>query len=145
MVSAFGRPKKPDPERQNCKKEKRYRMMDCVEGLYCKRSIQLSGVFRNIDPPPPHRPASAYGGRTHSLGGEGGWRVNSSEDARHCSVLYICTVSTVLCDGLLLLPCCIRPGGRRAAPAGGVSRATGGGGRGAPSAHPAPPCCPAAQ
>jgi hypothetical protein len=27
-----------------------------VEGLYCKRP--MSGVFRNIDPPPPHRPAS---------------------------------------------------------------------------------------
>ncbi len=47
----------------------------------------MSGVFRNIDPPPPHRPASVYprlwcGGRTHSLALGG-------EDARHCSVLYI--------------------------------------------------------
>ncbi len=38
----------------------------------------MSGVFQNIDPPPPHRPTSLYppglwcGGRTHSLGGEGG-------------------------------------------------------------------------
>ncbi len=39
-----------------------------------------SGGFQNIDPLPPHRPASVYlpppclwcGGRTHSLGGEGG-------------------------------------------------------------------------
>ncbi len=37
----------------------------------------MSGVFQNIDPPPPHCPASVYppafeaGGRTHSLGGEG--------------------------------------------------------------------------
>jgi hypothetical protein len=37
----------------------------------------MSGVFRNIDPPTPHRPASVSsprlwcGGRTHSLGGEG--------------------------------------------------------------------------
>jgi hypothetical protein len=37
----------------------------------------MSGVFRNIDPPPPRRPASVYlpafgaGGRRHSLGGEG--------------------------------------------------------------------------
>jgi hypothetical protein len=47
----------------------------------------MSGVFGNI------------GGRAHSRGGEGeghtrcverGWGVNSSEDARHCSVLYIC-------------------------------------------------------
>jgi hypothetical protein len=34
----------------------------------------MSDVFQNIDP--PHRPASVYafgaGGRTHSLGGEGG-------------------------------------------------------------------------
>jgi hypothetical protein len=31
------------------------------------------------------------GGRIHSLGGEGvGGGVKSSEDARHCSVLYIC-------------------------------------------------------
>jgi hypothetical protein len=42
----------------------------------------MSGVFRNIDPP------LWCGGRTHSLGGEGVW-VNSSEDARHCSVLYM--------------------------------------------------------
>ncbi len=55
----------------------------------------MSGVFQNIeniDPPPPHRPASVYGGvwrRTHSLGGEGGGGVNILEDARHCSVLYI--------------------------------------------------------
>jgi hypothetical protein len=31
-----------------------------------------------------------YGGRTHSLGGEGGGEVNILEDARHSSVLYIC-------------------------------------------------------
>jgi hypothetical protein len=46
----------------------------------------MSGVFRNIDPhpltarrvcPPP------------AFGEERGWGVNSSEDARHCSVLYI--------------------------------------------------------
>jgi hypothetical protein len=54
----------------------------------------VSGVFQNIDSSPPHRPASAYprlwcGGRTHSLGGEG-LGANNSEDARHCSVLYIC-------------------------------------------------------
>ncbi len=37
----------------------------------------MSGVFQNIDPSPPHRPASVYlclwcGGRTQSLGAEGG-------------------------------------------------------------------------
>ncbi len=40
----------------------------------------MSGVFRSIDPPPPHRPANVYHpafgggggrGRTHSLSGEG--------------------------------------------------------------------------
>jgi hypothetical protein len=49
----------------------------------------LSGVFRNIDPPPPDRPASVWGEDTLA-GVERGWGVNSSEDARHCSVLYIC-------------------------------------------------------
>jgi hypothetical protein len=46
----------------------------------------MSGVFRNIMSP---HPLIAQRGRTHSLGGEG-VGVNSSEDARHCSVLYIC-------------------------------------------------------
>ncbi len=57
----------------------------------------MSGVIRNIALPPPHRPASVYsppafgaGGRTHSPGGEGVGGSNSSEDARHCSVLCKC-------------------------------------------------------
>jgi hypothetical protein len=56
----------------------------------------MSGVFRNIDPPPPHRPASvcplafgAWGGHTLARG-RGGGGANSSEDARQCSVLYSC-------------------------------------------------------
>jgi hypothetical protein len=54
----------------------------------------VSGVFRTIDPTPPFHPASvsspaSKAGGTHSPGGEGGG-VNSSEDARHCSLLYIC-------------------------------------------------------
>ncbi len=55
----------------------------------------MSGVFQNIDPPPPHRPACVYcvprlwcGGRTRSLGGDGGWGVNILEDVRHCSEHY---------------------------------------------------------
>jgi hypothetical protein len=49
----------------------------------------MSGVFQNIDPPPPQRPAFfAKGGHTRWV--ERGWGVNSWEDARHCSVLYIC-------------------------------------------------------
>ncbi len=63
-----------------------------VEGLYCKRPIQCLASSEILT---PHCPASVYppafgaGGRTHSLIGEG-WEVNSSEDVRHCSVLYIC-------------------------------------------------------
>jgi hypothetical protein len=68
----------------------------------------MSGVFRNIDPPPPHRLASeqvcpppAFGaGGGHTRWVERGWGVNSlEEDARHCSVLYICKyfVGTSMC------------------------------------------------
>jgi hypothetical protein len=61
----------------------------------------MSGVFQNIDHPPPHRPASmwcippppppvfgARGGHTRWV--ERGWGVNILEDVRHSSVLYIC-------------------------------------------------------
>jgi hypothetical protein len=61
----------------------------------------MSVVFRNIDPhhltalrvhvPPP--PAFGAGGG-HTRWVERGWGVNSSEDARHCSVL--CTLYSVL-------------------------------------------------
>jgi hypothetical protein len=60
----------------------------------------MSGVFQNIDSPPPHRPASVYppppafgaGGGTLAGWRVGGWGivVHILEDARHCSVLYIC-------------------------------------------------------
>jgi len=56
----------------------------------------MSGVYQNIDPPPPHRPASVYpppafgAGGGHTRWGKRWWGVNSSEDVRHCSVLYIC-------------------------------------------------------
>jgi hypothetical protein len=55
----------------------------------------MSGVFQNIDPPPPHCPASVYTpplvrGEDTLAGGRGGWGVNILEDARHSSVLYIC-------------------------------------------------------
>ncbi len=55
-----------------------------VEGLNCKRPIQCLASSKILTPPPPHRPASVLlgftvyppglwcGGRTHSLGGEGG-------------------------------------------------------------------------
>jgi hypothetical protein len=57
----------------------------------------MSGVFRNIDPIPlaarrvcttPPPPLVRGGGLTGWV--EMGWGVNSSEDARHCSVIYIC-------------------------------------------------------
>ncbi len=55
----------------------------------------MSGVFRNIDPPPPPTHLTpgecafgAEGGHTRWV--KRGWGVKSSEDARHCSVLYIC-------------------------------------------------------
>ncbi len=46
-------------------------------------------------PPPPHRqgecvPSTLGAGGGHTRWLERGWGVNSSEDARHCSVLYIC-------------------------------------------------------
>jgi hypothetical protein len=55
----------------------------------------MSGVFQNIDLPLPHFPASVY----HPAFGAGGeqtrwvkrgWGVNTLEDARHSSVLFIC-------------------------------------------------------
>jgi hypothetical protein len=63
----------------------------------------MSGVFRNIDPPPPHRPASVYpppprlwsGGRTHSLAG---WRgggetiVRKTPDTALYSIIYVSTL-----------------------------------------------------
>jgi hypothetical protein len=52
----------------------------------------MSGVFRNIDPPPPHRP----GAGEDTLAGWEVEGVNSSEDVRHCSVLYICKFFVVL-------------------------------------------------
>ena len=55
----------------------------------------MSGVFQNIDPPPPHRPASVYppafgAGGGHTRWVERGVGVNILEKARHCSVLYKC-------------------------------------------------------
>jgi hypothetical protein len=57
----------------------------------------MSGAFRNIDPGPhsltvrrvctPPPLVRAGGGHTRWV--ETGWGVNSSEDARHCSVLYV--------------------------------------------------------
>jgi hypothetical protein len=57
----------------------------------------MSGVFQNIDPPPPHHPASVYppafgaGGRVHLLGGEGvGGQYFGRRPTQLCTLLYIC-------------------------------------------------------
>jgi hypothetical protein len=63
----------------------------------------MSGVFQNIDPPPPHRPANVYS--PPLVRGEdtlAGWRVNILEDAKHSSVLYICKYFVVVtCKALI--------------------------------------------
>jgi hypothetical protein len=65
----------------------------------------MSGVFQNIDLPPPSQPGEcvpafgAVGGHTRWL--ERGWGVNILEDARHSSVLYICKPAVEQqCEGL---------------------------------------------
>jgi hypothetical protein len=76
------------------------RSLLAVEGLYCKRPIQCLASSEILTPHPLPPPASVYPlplvrGRTYSLGGEG-VGVNSSEDARHWSVLYICKYFVLL-------------------------------------------------
>jgi hypothetical protein len=66
-----------------------------VEGLYCKRPIQCLASSVKLTPPLPHSPASVYlpaygAGEGDTRWVERGWGINSSEDARHCSVLYLC-------------------------------------------------------
>jgi hypothetical protein len=63
----------------------------------------MSGVFQNIDPPPPYHPASvnppAFGaGGGHTCWVERGF--NILEDARHSSVLYICKYLVDCLDNL---------------------------------------------
>jgi hypothetical protein len=55
----------------------------------------MFGVFQNIDPPPPHRPASVYCTPPPVVREEdklAGWKGGGGhyilEDARQCSVLY---------------------------------------------------------
>jgi hypothetical protein len=61
----------------------------------------MSGVFRNIDPSPA---ALVPGEDTLARGGGGGGGVNSSEDARHCFVLYICEYFVRKTIGNCVLP-----------------------------------------
>ena len=71
-----------------------------VEGLYCKRPIQCLASSEILTPHPSTpgvhcTPPPAFGaGGGHTRWVERGWGVNSSEDARHCSVLV-----PVLADG----------------------------------------------
>jgi hypothetical protein len=63
----------------------------------------MSGVFQNVGPPHPLTarrvctlPAfGAEGGHTRWV--VRGWGVNILEDARHCSVLYICKYFVRIC------------------------------------------------
>ncbi len=60
----------------------------------------MSGVFQNIDPPPPPHPASvsyprAKGGWVHTRRAVRGWWVNILEDARHWIGLLQFNPSTV--------------------------------------------------
>ncbi len=62
-----------------------------VDRLYCKEANPMSGVFRNLDPHPPHRPASVCPPRLWCRGTAQctlteGWGVNILEDARHSTV-----------------------------------------------------------
>ncbi len=67
-----------------------------VEGLYCKMPIQCLASSKILIPHPPTArrvctPPSACGaGGGHTRWGERGWGFNILEDARHCSVLYMC-------------------------------------------------------
>jgi hypothetical protein len=59
----------------------------------------MSGVFQNIDPPPPHPPRLWCGGRTHSLGGEGvGGHYFGRRPTLFCSLYstYTCKYFVVL-------------------------------------------------
>jgi hypothetical protein len=56
----------------------------------------MSGVFRNIDPPPPHRPASVY---YPAFGAVGGHTRKTIDTA-----LYSIYVSTLWCGAAVIKP-----------------------------------------
>jgi hypothetical protein len=73
---------------------------------HCKRPIQCL-ASSEILTPPPHPLASVYppafgAGGGHARWVERGWGVNSSEDVRHCAVLYICKYFVVTWQEYLL-------------------------------------------
>jgi hypothetical protein len=58
----------------------------------------MSGVFQSIDPPPPSLPGVLPPHQrrgVHTRWAERGWGVNTLEDARQCSVLYLCKYENV--------------------------------------------------
>jgi hypothetical protein len=72
----------------------------------------MSGVFRYIYPPPSltARRVCAFGAEGgHTRWVERGWGVNSSGDARHCCVLYICEylVPVAFRNGNAIEFCCM--------------------------------------
>ncbi len=65
-------------------------MLQAVEVLYCKSPIQCLASSELLTHPPrvftPTFPPAFGAGGGHAGWVERGWKVNSSEDARHCSV-----------------------------------------------------------
>jgi hypothetical protein len=68
----------------------------------------MAGVFQNIEPPPPplaarrvYTPPPLLRGEDTLAGRRGGWGVNILEDARHCSVLYICKYFVMVTIGII--------------------------------------------
>ncbi len=108
--------------------------MHNVERLYCKRPILCLASSKILIPHPPHRPARVYPpplvrGEDTLAGSRGGWGVNTLEDARHSSVLYICKyfvvhsyffVAAPQTDPERFLQCKITRGGGGGGGGGGV-------------------------
>jgi hypothetical protein len=99
-----------------------------VEGLNCKRPIQCLASSKiwtpapsppgECVPPPPPPPRLWCRGEDTLAGWRGGaWGVNILEDARHCSVLYICKYFVHSMPFHLKLVFSLPAGGKR-----GVSR-----------------------
>ncbi len=68
-----------------------------VEGLYCKRPILCLASSKFLTP--PHRPSvppRLWGGGEDTFAAWRGGGGNILEDARHCSVLYICKYFVVI-------------------------------------------------
>ncbi len=70
-----------------------------LEGLYCQRPIQCLASSEILI---PHPLTARCGGKDTFARWRGGGGVNILEDARHCSVLYICKY-TLSCSGPLHL------------------------------------------